>query len=71
MIQNKSNGFISIPITEVDKQVTVRDAISDLEKIECNDKATYDSNCDESLFVKALKNKISFQEYVNSFINKE
>lgn len=61
-----------LPITkEVDKQVTARDAISDLEKIECNDKATYDSNCDESLFVKAIKNKITFQEYVNSFINKE
>lgn len=60
-----------LPITkEVDKQVTARDAISDLERIECHDRAIYDSNIVESTLVKALKNKITFDEYVNFYIKK-
>lgn len=47
-------------------QVTAFDAIHDLEKINCSDDASYD-NTKESNFVKMLKEKISYEQYIHLF----
>ncbi|AVP66355.1 hypothetical protein C3B64_19865 [Clostridium botulinum] len=57
-------------ITEdTENQVTAFDTIYDLEKINCSKNALYD-NTKESNFVKMLKEKISYEQYIRLFETK-
>lgn len=55
---------------ELKHKVTVRDAIKDLEDVPCSENAVYDLKEKESLLVKTLKNKISFEDYLKGIYAK-
>lgn len=56
------------PITEnPDNQITAREAIGDLDSVECEDDVKYIECIDESNILQLYKGKISYEEYVSRY----
>ncbi len=65
-LQISPDRLFPIPITESEKsQVTVREAIGDLETVACSELAQY-SESGESDLQRFFKGKLTYEEYINS-----
>lgn len=63
----KPSDLFPLPITkEVEKQVTARETIVDLEGIDCNENALYVQEDCKSDILKLFKGKLGYFEYVNN-----
>lgn len=58
------------PITvEPEQQITARDTIGDLDKVECGEDAKYIQNSKESDILQLFKGEISYEEYISRHTN--